>query len=131
MTGRLVRERTVAAERLLSHLQKPFEAPARADGCVYSDDEFDPWALFPGIFGGYSSDFDKCAIDVLTELRDKTKRRTDLGAEMFREMLCVQEFCDYGTSPRGCFWQLDCDLLDQLIAKWQTWSEAAWKEGRE
>lgn len=115
-----------AHKRLIAELAKPFEATPRQDGAIHSDDEFDPWSLFPCVYGNYASEFDECALDVLIELRDKEKRRQDLGAEMFREMLCTADLCDYGTSPRVCFWVHDDDLLNQLFARWAEWSERHW-----
>lgn len=112
--------------RLVAELAKPMGAGARADGVIYGDDGFDPWALFPALYGSYSSSFDECALDVLRELRDREKRRDDLGADMFREMLCTAEMCDYGTSPRVCFWALDAALLQRLIDRWAEWSAIQW-----
>lgn len=115
-------------QRLRAELAKPFDANARADGIKHYRDKFDPWSLFPAVYGTYASDFDECAIQVLEEIRDRCKRRDDLGAEMFREMLCTGGYCNYGTSPRYCFWELNGELLDQLIAKWSAWSKMQWSE---
>ena len=110
-------KRQESAARILAELAKPMD-----------DDEFNPWALFPALYGGYSQDFDECALDVLRELRDGDKRRHDLGAEMFREMLCAAEMCDYGSSPRACFWTLETALLQRLVDRWAEWSEIQWGE---
>lgn len=92
-----------------------------------SESFFDPWESFP-IYGTYSSDFDECAIEVLEEIRDKRKKRDDLGAEMFREMLCRMDLCDYGTSPRVCFSTSDFEaVLPAFIEKWKAFSKAHWK----
>lgn len=91
------------------------------------DGTFDPWELFPSVYGSYSSEFDDCAIDVLEELVAKKKVRDDLGAEMFREMLCVAELCDYGSSPRVCFASQDfAALLPKLIDRWRDYYETKW-----
>lgn len=124
-----LRAKEGAAQRLAAELTKPLKAVARADGVIHCDDEFYPWALFPAVYGVYSEEFDLCALDVLEELRANKKTRDDLGAEMFREMLCRQDFCDYGTSPRVCFWALDVSLLDDLLLKWREWSWTEWHEG--
>jgi hypothetical protein len=90
------KERAARAQ-LDAMLAKP---PIPANDDPYSDGEcFDPWDLFPSVYGSYSSDFDEMAIEVLKDLRDGTHARTDLAAEMFREMLCTTGLCDYGTSP--------------------------------
>lgn len=93
-------------------------------------DEFNPWDIFPAIYGSYSSEYDKCAIDVLCELRDNDHKRTDLGAYMLREMLCVANLCDYGTSPRVCFPTQDFrKLLPDLIEKWRAFALISWSDG--
>lgn len=117
------RERDAEA-RLRAELAKPIDIYEVCD----ADDAFNPWSLFPAVYGSYSSDFDERAIDVLREILNQDKKRTDLGAEMFREMLCVADLCDYGTSPRVCFWAcgIDKSLLPQLIGKWAGWSALRW-----
>ncbi len=88
---------------------------------------FDPWALFPSLYGSYDQAFDICAIEVLTEVRDGQKHRDDLGAEMIREMLCTSGLCTYGTSPRFCFPDRGFEaLLPALIEKWTAFSETHW-----
>lgn len=106
-------------------LAKP---PIPADG-MYSDGEcFDPWELFPSLYGSYSEEFDDMAIEVLSDIRDGTHGRTDLAAEMFREMLCTMGLCDYGTSPRVCFASGTFkDKLPRLIERWREYSEIHWK----
>jgi hypothetical protein len=112
-----------AVERLVAELAKPM--PVDRDD-MHSE-TFDPWELFPALYG-YSSDFDDLAIDVLVEINTKVKKRSDLAAEMFREMLCSAHLCDYGTSPRVCFaTQGFMALLPELIEKWRTWRTVKWK----
>jgi len=102
--------------------------PSISDDGLYSDGEcFDPWDLFPCVYGSYSSAFDNMAIDVLIDLRDGTFNRDDLASEMFREMLCVAGYCDYGTSPRTCFpTSVFGDSLPRLIQRWQEYSNIRW-----
>lgn len=110
---------------LRSEMAKPL---CDYDGCGPTVDEFDPWSLFP-VYGSYCAGFDQCAIDVLTEIATGEKRRHDLGAEMFREMICVLEWCEYGTSPRYCFpepWFKE--MLPALIEKWISYYRASWGE---
>jgi len=113
-------------KRLRSELEKPYDARPRDNGYSYEEDEFNPWHLFPSVYGSYSSDFDECAIDVLSELKAKKKTRDDLGAEMFREILCTAGFCDYGTSPRFCFWVLGDHMLTDLLDRWKVFSTRKW-----
>ncbi len=110
-----------AVERVLLELAKPdmeFDSP--------SDDEFDPWALFPAVYGSYSSDFDDMAIEVLEGIAAMPRcwDRDDLGAQMFREMLCKSDLCDYGTSPRVCFPTPEFEaVLGDLVSRWKTFRE--------
>lgn len=115
-----------ARAKLLAVLEKPFVAQPRDDGCTYDEDEFDPWQLFTDIYGSYSSEFDQCAIDVLSEMIDGKKKRHDLASEMFREMLCANDYCEYGTSPRACFWNHDKEILQQLIDRWMDYYVKRW-----
>lgn len=108
-------------ERLKSELELIIQRYAGDDEC------FDPWRLFGAVYGSYSSNFDDCAIDVLNELKAQEKKRGDLGAEMFREMLCMSGLCSYGTSPRVCFWDCDPALLDDLLNKWTEYRDLQWE----
>jgi len=119
----LRRQEREAVERLESALALPVPAYKEDMG----SDVFDPWELFPALYGSYSSDFDKCAIEVLQEILASEKKRDDLGAEMFREMLCTAGFCEYGTSPRVCFCIGGVEkLLPQLIEAWRAYSLIHW-----
>lgn len=95
-------------------------------------DRFDPWEIFPCFYGSYSSEFDDMAILVLENIRDGKfgpEAGEALAHEMFREVLCNADLCDYGTSPRGCSpnWEIGFDgLLPALIAKWREYRAAEW-----
>ena len=94
-----------------------------------SCDDFNPWDIFPVLYGSYDSAFDRCALEVLYDLRDGERRRDDLGADMLREMLCTASLCDYGTSPRWCWPTADFkSLLPKLIERWQAYYRAEWEE---
>jgi len=114
-----------AGERLTVILAKPMSE----DRDMISVDDFNPWEAFPALFGSYSSDFDDCALQVLEDIRDGKFTRTDLAAEMFREMLCTANLCDYGTSPRVCFPTREFGaLLPSLIEKWKAYYNLQWGE---
>lgn len=117
-----------AAARLALELAKPLPAEQWEEG---TDDVFNPWRLFPCVYGSYSSDFDDMAILVLTNIQQRNwgaDNGESLAHEMFREMLCVAHLCDYGTSPRGCFPSVDFEpLLAPLIEKWRQY-RARWDE---
>lgn len=114
-----------AGEAVDALLAKP---PIPADR-LYSDGEcFDPWDLFPCLYGSYSKAFDDLALEVLTDIRDGTFNRNDLAGEMFREMLCTTGLCDYGTSPRVCFASGTLKpRLSALIERWREYSEIHWR----
>lgn len=103
--------------------------PSIPDDGAYSDGEcFDPWDLFPALYGSYSKAFDDMAIEVLSDIRDGTWNRTDLASEMFREMLCTCGLCDYGSSPRVCFAATAFkEMLPRLIERWREYSAIQWK----
>lgn len=114
-----------AAEKLEEILVRP----SGDEGIPQDVNDFDPWALLPSLYGSYSSSFDECAIDVLREIDTGKKVRDDLGAEMFREMLCTAHLCSYGTSPRVCFPTSEFKtLLPRLIARWEAHALAKWGE---
>ena len=121
------RRQIEASANLAAMLDLP---PIPQGGEMYSDGEcFNPWDLFPCLYGSYSSDFDEMAIAVLTDIRDGTYHRTDLAAEMFREILCAASLCDYGTSPRVCFASTQfASLLPRLIERWQEYAAIRWQD---
>ena len=122
-----IREREdAAAAKVAAILALPMPESRVMLGC---EGDFDPWDIFPALYGSYDSDFDKCAIETLIEIRDCKKVRHDLGSEMIREMLCVADLCDYGTSPRICFPNTKFkELLTPLIEKWEDYAVLAWGE---
>lgn len=88
---------------------------------------FDPWGIFPSLYGNYSSEFDDMAIETLQHILDGNRREETLAHEMFREMLCRKNLCDYGTSPRVCFPTSDFrELLPEYIAKWKEYYKLNW-----
>lgn len=92
-----------------------------------SEGVFDPWDFF-GMYGSYSSEFNDLAIGVLTDIRDRVFTDRGLAGEMFREMLCFKNLCDYGTSPRVCFaTQPFREVLPMLIEKWTAYNAVMWE----
>lgn len=90
---------------------------------------FDPWSIFPSVYGSFDSEFDRMAVEVLTEILTVQRKRYDLAAEMFREMLCSADLCDYGSSPRVCFaTEQFKPLLPALIEKWKAYSLIVWED---
>jgi len=117
----------MTVELLKEELQKPV---------VYHDageDLFNPWRMFPSLYGTYSSEFDDMAIDVLSNMLENENRvRETLAHEMFREMLCTSDLCDYGTSPRVCFPNHSISgieqMLTELLAKWREYRVVMWTD---
>ncbi|MEG3175861.1 hypothetical protein U1872_06435 [Sphingomonas sp. RB3P16] len=97
-------------------------------------DVFDPWNVFPALYGSYSSDFDDMAILVLDNILNNrwgADHGETLAHEMFREMLCTAGLCTYGTSPRGCFpdyvgGESMRPLLADLLEKWHDYRRVEW-----
>jgi hypothetical protein len=113
-----------AAQRVKALLELPNPVHEMDHG---AEGFFDPWNLFPALYGSYSSEFDDMAIAVLMEIRDRKKERYDLGAEMFREMLCTAGLCEYGTSPRVCFATVEFEpLVPTLVDRWTQYRTSAW-----
>ena len=112
-----------AGEKLATLLALPMPEYPEEMG---SEGLFDPWSIFP-LYGNYDSAFDECALAVLSELQSGDKLRDDLGAEMFREMLCNLHLCEYGTSPRVCFPTPKFrEMLPDFAAKWAAFSKLQW-----
>jgi hypothetical protein len=119
--------------KAVAPVESALALPTIPDDGLYSDGEcFDPWDLFPCLYGSYSSAFDDMAIAVLADIRDGTYNRADLAAEMFREILCTTGLCDYGTSPRVCFASGPFKAqLPRLIERWQEYAKIRWQKPKE
>lgn len=113
-------------EQLKRELAKPTVPPG--DGMFDHDDHFVPWRLFPSVYGHYSAAFDEMALAVLADIQAGTFNRRDLASEMFREMLCKADLCEYGTSPRVCFPTEEFKaVLPELIERWAQYVYATWE----
>lgn len=87
---------------------------------------FDPWDIFP-VYGNYSSEFDDMAIKVLENLLASKFTEETLAHEIFREMLCKMDLCDYGASPRVCFANAEFkELLPEYIKRWKQYYKLWW-----
>ncbi len=105
-------------------LGAPLPTSGNEDG--YVEDQFDPWDDI-GLFGCYSSEFDDLAIAVLTDMHSGEFTDRGLAGEMFRELLCRQDLCEYGTSPRCC-WPFGTfrEALPEIIQKWDALRAIRW-----
>lgn len=113
----------------IAKLKELLKKPISEDDQMISVDDFDPWEHFQ-LYGSYSSVFDDMAILTLTDILNGTyeaEKEYELAQEMFREMLCEQGLCDYGTSPRVCFPTAEFKkLLPEYIAKWKEYYKMMW-----
>lgn len=136
MNSRIIEEERVAAEKVSAELSKPLPRDREDLG---DEEFFNPWRLFPALYGSYSKEFDDMALHVLWNLYkarhpfsgrrslwDDTKPEK-LAHHMFREMLCTANLCDYGTSPRSCFaTEAFGELLPVIIGKWSAYYAIQW-----
>lgn len=120
-------------------------APNTAD----ENGEFwDPWEALGQRFGGYSSEVDDDSIRVLRAIKDGLARSranepglgfysTDIAeatglsashVELFQYMFCSADWCEYGTSPRGCWFVYDKgeNFGERLIEAWETYYLRQW-----
>lgn len=125
---KLKREAGEEVEKLLA---RP-DAPTQDDIGVIDEktDEpeyFDPWDIFP-VYGNYSSEFDDVALKTLENLLAGTFEDKGVEYEIFREILCKKNLCDYGTSPRVCFPTTQFkELLPKYITKWKQYYKTQWE----
>lgn len=120
-----------AAEQLAELLARPIAPSAEMVGAFDEKTNkpkyFDPWDILP-IYGSYSSDFDNIALEVLNSMLSGEYKEETLAHEMFREMLCYKNLCDYGTSPRVCFPTTQFEkLLQDYIDKWKQHYKLVWE----
>lgn len=101
-------------------------------------DFFDPWEALGMSCCSYNSAIDQQAIDVLRCIREKLYC-SDIAArigltpehvELFQSMFSSANWCEYGTSPRGCWFVYDYgdNFGDRLIAAWEAYFERHWNE---
>lgn len=123
----IIQSEEKAAEFVVELLKLPL--PKGANSLGY-EGEFDPWDIFSCFYGSYSAEFDEVALTVLKTLANQIKRTDEhIAHEMFREVLCTHNLCDYGTSPRYCFpTQAFKKILPKLIQKWEEYFKVAWGE---
>jgi len=125
-----------AGEKLRKLLDKPMARTGDEIGIFDPNTDeteyFDPWDLFPELYGSYSSEFDDVALTVLRNISEPDydkRKKENIAHEMFREMLCTKYLCDYGTSPRGCFGTKEFKKsLPELIDKWEQYYKLVWGE---
>ena len=107
------------------------------------DDEFyesvrkDAWVAAGVGCGGYNSDVDDLLIRIVELIVVEGPIFCDAIArevgespqfvELVQYVLCSAEWCEYGTSPRGCFAMPGLDGA-RLLKSMREWREEHWRE---
>jgi hypothetical protein len=111
---------------------------------------WDPWDVMRVPLGGYSSEVDGDVIRVLRAIRTglANSRADNAGhgfycteiaealglapshVELLQYMFCSAGWCEYGTSPRGCWFVHDKgeNFGDRLIEAWEAYYLRHWGE---
>lgn len=98
-------------------------------------DYWNPWVALGIGCGGYRGDGDQNALAVLRGINvhlysTDIAERTGLASshvELLQEIFCSANWCEYGTSPRGC-WPIDREGFPLLIEAWEQYYERHWSE---
>lgn len=94
---------------------------------------WDPWEALGLACLSYNSEIDENAIAVLEGVQAR-QFNSDIAAatgmtqahvELFQGIFCSADWCEYGTSPRGC-WPIDRDGFPKLIEAWQAYFARHW-----
>jgi hypothetical protein len=98
---------------------------------------WDPWIALDIHCASYSGAVDQDALNVLRLIGGPEfiyctgiAERLGLSAshvELLQSIFCSADWCDYGTSPRGCF-PTDRDGFPALIAAFEVYYERQWGE---
>jgi hypothetical protein len=100
-------------------------------------DYWDPWEALGLPCCSYNSKIDQAAIDVLrlvagpefiycTDIAEQTGHSPVL-VEMFQGIFSSANWCEYGTSPRGC-WPIDRNGFHKIVEAWEAYFERRWGE---
>lgn len=98
---------------------------------------WDPWEALGVNYGGYNSAVDLDGIRVLEGIASGQYCTDIAGAtgltpehvELWQYLFCSARWCDYGTSPRGCFQNYsDKTTLAERVAGWRAYYERHWGE---
>jgi hypothetical protein len=101
----------------------------------FDGEYWDPWDALCNRCASYSGQVDQDAINVLKGIRDKLYC-SDIAAlygmseshvELLQCIFCSANWCEYGTSPRGCF-PIDREGFPALIAAWEDFYRRHWKQ---
>lgn len=92
-----------------------------------------PWEALGLNYAGYSSEQDRQAIAIMECIGDgmfcnDIARKLGLSpdhVELWQYIFCSADWCEYGTSPRGC-WPIDKERWASEIENWRRYQEVAW-----
>lgn len=97
---------------------------------------FDPWDALGLYCLSYNSEIDQRAIAVLRGIGEKLycseiAQRASMAedhVELFQSIFCSANWCEYGTSPRGCWFvhNQGPDFGARMIAAWETYFARMW-----
>lgn len=117
---------------LRAKLEHALAKPLADRGEGPHSEQFDPWQdIIVGVHGSYAAEADQLMIDALIAVRDRSTfdfiEQAGFAGELTLYILSGNGLLDYGTSPRGGFWDSDFDgLLQPLIDKWTAYAERIW-----
>ncbi|NJL70374.1 MAG: hypothetical protein HC888_01590 [Candidatus Competibacteraceae bacterium] len=123
-------KRRIKMREALLRINQKLQLRDKEYGDDYGEDVFDPWeAVFPMLYGTYDSAFGDCAIALLENLLVNNWDNEDLATDIMRELLCGQDLCEYGSSPRVCFPTSEFrTMLPELIRRWRWHESVFWRQ---
>lgn len=94
---------------------------------------YDPWERLGIGCATYNSTVDEQALAVLKGIRDglfntDIAKHTGMSrehVELFQYIFCSADWCEYGTSPRGCF-PMDYDEFGKIVENFEKHIEVEW-----
>lgn len=116
---------------LKEKLEVALGKPVDPDGFP-SVEDFDPWEdVISGIHGSYAQESDLLFISALEAIRDGRTfefiQERGFSGEFALYVLSGHGYTQYGTSPRGGWWDVGgVDVLNRLIEKWKEYERAMW-----
>jgi hypothetical protein len=95
--------------------------------CAETLEDFDHWIHEGAPIFTYNSELDELFWKAILALNvDEMVYNDELAkilgvdilmTELIQTVLCYKEYCEYGTSPRGCWLTKDCEKLLDLFRK--------------
>lgn len=95
---------------------------------------WDPWSALGISCASYSSQIDADAIHILKAIASR-QFNSDIAVmlglpeqyvELLQSIFCSAGWCDYGTSPRGCFPAMDWNEFQAIISAWEAYYDRQW-----